>query len=118
MHGFVQDASNPLAALLGGFLGLLDADDAIAGVQRSHRDAGAHQAGTDDADSFDLAWRDVFQAFNLAGGALCEEDVAQCRRLFAVAEFDERAALFGQPFRQGCRRRRGERDGQLRRAPR
>ena len=55
--------SRPLAAASAV---VLDADDAIAGVERRDRDARAHQPGPDDADRPDRSRRDAFSPATLA----------------------------------------------------
>ena len=108
----VEDAGDALAALVGGVGRLLDADDPVAGREHRDRDAGAHQAGADDADRFDAARGHALQLLDLAGLPLGEEDVAQCRRLGGIAQAQEGGALVGEAvFQIGLGRGLDEADG-------
>ena len=76
-HGAIDQRRNALPPFRRRFAGLLDADHAIAGVERGDRDAGAHQAGADDADGAHGARFNAFDARDFRGRALGEEDMAQ-----------------------------------------
>ena len=96
----IEQRGDPVAPLGRGFRGLLDADDAIAGVERRDGDARAHQPGADDADRSHRPRRDALQAGDLGRGALGEEDVAQRLGLVGIAQPQEGRAFVRQSFGQ------------------
>ena len=89
-HCAIEKPDNPVAPFGRRFSGLLDADHAIAGVERRYRDARAHQPGSDHADRPDRPWRDALQPRHLGRGALGKEDVAQSLGLVGIAQPEER----------------------------
>ena len=99
-NGAIEQRGDAVASLGGCFSGLLDADDAVAGVECRDRDAGTHQAGSDHADRRHWPRRDAFEPGHLGRGALGKEDVAQRLGLIGIAQPQEGRALLGQSLRQ------------------